>query len=60
MVCSLGLDDIPYFNAGIYLENKSKIGKIEDIFGTTTEVVRAGSGWGSAAATARLPSVPCP
>lgn len=40
MVCKLTLDDIPYFNAGIYLENKSKVGKVEDIFGTTTEVVR--------------------
>ena len=24
---------IPYFNAGIYLENKKKIGKVDEIFG---------------------------
>jgi H/ACA ribonucleoprotein complex subunit 1 len=25
--------DVPYFNAPVYLENKSKIGKVDEIFG---------------------------
>lgn len=29
---------IPYFNAGIYLENKSKIGKVEEVFGPVNKV----------------------
>ena len=35
LVCKLSYPDtkIPYFNAGIYLENKKKIGKIDEIFG---------------------------
>jgi H/ACA ribonucleoprotein complex subunit 1 len=28
------IEDVPYFNAPIYLENKSQIGKIDEIFGT--------------------------
>ncbi len=30
---------IPYFNAGIFLQNKSPIGKVDEIFGPTTEVM---------------------
>jgi H/ACA ribonucleoprotein complex subunit 1 len=35
LVCKLTHPDskIPYFNAGIYLENKKKIGKVDEIFG---------------------------
>ena len=35
LVCKLSSSDtkIPYFNAGIYLENKKKIGKVDEIFG---------------------------
>ncbi|KAL7476136.1 hypothetical protein ACHAWX_000074 [Stephanocyclus meneghinianus] len=35
LVCKLIHPDskIPYFNAGIYLENKKKIGKVDEIFG---------------------------
>ena len=35
LVCKLSQADtkIPYFNAGIYLENKKKIGKVDEIFG---------------------------
>lgn len=35
LVCKLTQSEskIPYFNAGIYLENKKKIGKIDEIFG---------------------------
>jgi H/ACA ribonucleoprotein complex subunit 1 len=29
---------IPYFNAGIYLENKAKIGKVEEVFGPVNRV----------------------
>lgn len=38
MVCRLTNSMIPYFNAGIYLENKSKIGKVEEVFGPINKV----------------------
>ena len=34
-------EQVPYFNAPIYLENKSQIGKIDDIFGPINERVSA-------------------
>lgn len=30
---------IPYFNAGIFLENKQQIGKVDEIFGPIKEYV---------------------
>ena len=38
LVCKSTHKDVPYFNAFIYLENKSKIGKIEEVFGRTAEM----------------------
>lgn len=38
IVCRLTHSMIPYFNAGIYLENKSKIGKVEEVFGPVNKV----------------------
>lgn len=38
MVCRLTHTMIPYFNAGIFLENKAKIGKVEEVFGPVTKV----------------------
>ena len=40
MVCKLATAGsmIPYFNAGVYLENKSKIGKVEEVFGPVNKV----------------------
>ncbi|EDQ87410.1 uncharacterized protein MONBRDRAFT_9945 [Monosiga brevicollis MX1] len=38
LVCKLENRNIPYFNAMIYLENKSEVGKVEDVFGTITDV----------------------
>lgn len=38
MVCKLTNAMIPYFNAGIYLENKAKLGKVEEVFGPVTKV----------------------
>ena len=38
MVCRLTHAMIPYFNAGIYLHNKSKIGKVEEVFGPVNKV----------------------
>ena len=38
MVCRLSNVMIPYFNAGIYLENKAKIGKVEEVFGPINKV----------------------
>ncbi|XP_046682766.1 probable H/ACA ribonucleoprotein complex subunit 1 [Homalodisca vitripennis] len=33
LVCKVEIEDVPYFNAPIYLENKECIGKIDEIFG---------------------------
>lgn len=38
MVCKSTQPMIPYFNAPVYLENKQKIGKIEEILGPINEV----------------------
>ncbi|XP_037949632.1 probable H/ACA ribonucleoprotein complex subunit 1 [Teleopsis dalmanni] len=34
IICKVDIDDVPYFNAPVYLENKEQIGKIDEIFGT--------------------------
>jgi len=39
LVCRLTNPMIPYFNASIYLQNKSKIGKVEEVFGPVTKVM---------------------
>jgi H/ACA ribonucleoprotein complex subunit 1 len=33
LVVKAEIEDVPYFNAPIYLENKEAIGKIDEIFG---------------------------
>jgi H/ACA ribonucleoprotein complex subunit 1 len=33
LVIKVEIEDVPYFNAPIYLENKEQIGKIDEIFG---------------------------
>ena len=39
LVCRWTLPDkVPYFNAGVYLENKRKIGKIDEILGKVLEM----------------------
>jgi hypothetical protein len=39
MLCSsLMPDKVPYFNAPIYLQNKSQIGKVDEILGPINEV----------------------
>ncbi|KAI9228349.1 MAG: H/ACA ribonucleoprotein complex subunit 1 [Piptocephalis tieghemiana] len=38
MVCKSTNDKIPHFNAPIYLENKSQIGKVEEILGPVNQV----------------------
>ncbi|RYZ90925.1 MAG: hypothetical protein EOP04_02345 [Proteobacteria bacterium] len=38
LVCRLTNSMIPYFNAGIYLENKAKVGKVEEVFGPINKV----------------------
>lgn len=39
MLCSsLMADKVPYFNAPIYLQNKSQIGKVDEILGPINEV----------------------
>ncbi|XP_017872965.1 PREDICTED: probable H/ACA ribonucleoprotein complex subunit 1 [Drosophila arizonae] len=37
IVCKVDIDDVPYFNAPIFLENKEQIGKIDEIFGTVRD-----------------------
>ena len=32
-------DSVPYFNAPIFLENKSQIGKVDEIFGPMTDFI---------------------
>lgn len=39
IVCKLLHTRVPYFNAGIYLENKQEVGKVDDIFGPVSEAV---------------------
>ncbi|KAF9561650.1 H/ACA snoRNP pseudouridylase subunit, partial [Lunasporangiospora selenospora] len=38
MVCKSTNEKIPYFNAPIYLENKSQIGKVDEILGPMNEL----------------------
>lgn len=33
LVCKVEIQDVPYFNAPIFLENKEQVGKIDEIFG---------------------------
>lgn len=33
LICKVELEDVPFFNAPIYLENKEQVGKIDEIFG---------------------------
>lgn len=33
LVCKVEIEDVPYFNAPIYLESKEQIGKVDEIFG---------------------------
>ncbi|XP_068152910.1 probable H/ACA ribonucleoprotein complex subunit 1 isoform X2 [Drosophila tropicalis] len=37
LVCKVDIDDVPYFNAPIFLENKEQVGKIDEIFGTVRD-----------------------
>ncbi|CAN0071053.1 unnamed protein product, partial [Heterosigma akashiwo] len=39
MVYKLTNEMVPYFNAGAYLENKTKIGKVDEIFGPVNEIM---------------------
>ena len=39
LVCKSDIEKVPYFNAPIYLENKSQIGKVDEIFGPMQDYV---------------------
>ena len=39
LVCKCTNESVPYFNAPIYLENKSQIGKVDEIFGPMTDFI---------------------
>ncbi len=36
---------VPYFNAGMYLQNKTQIGKVEEIFGCISDGVSGAYNW---------------
>lgn len=36
---------VPYFNAGMYLQNKTQIGKVEEIFGCISDGVSGAHNW---------------
>lgn len=42
LVCKATNDMIPYFNAGVFLENKQQIGKVDEILGPMKEYVSDG------------------
>lgn len=42
MVCKSINEKIPYFNAPIYLENKTQIGRVDEILGPINQVVGGG------------------
>ena len=47
LVCKLENKNVPYFNAMVYKENKTEIGKVEDIFGPVSDAyftVKLGAG----------------
>lgn len=37
LICKAEIENVPYFNAPIYLENKEQIGKVDEIFGNIKE-----------------------
>ncbi|XP_022217463.1 probable H/ACA ribonucleoprotein complex subunit 1 [Drosophila obscura] len=37
LICKVSIEDVPYFNAPIFLENKEQVGKIDEIFGTVRD-----------------------
>jgi len=39
LLCKSSIEDIPWFNKNIYLENKAEIGKVDEILGPTTNFV---------------------
>jgi H/ACA ribonucleoprotein complex subunit 1 len=39
VIKSTQLDQVPFFNAPIYLENKKQIGKVDEIFGPIRDYV---------------------
>ena len=44
MVIKSTNEKVPYFNAPVYLQNKTQIGKVDEIFGPINNVVRQGIG----------------
>ena len=51
LVCQNTQPDIPHFNAPVYFENMTEIGKVDEIFGSLTEArftVKLGQGFQAA------------
>jgi H/ACA ribonucleoprotein complex subunit 1 len=40
LICKSTNEKVPYFNAPVFLENKTPIGKVDEIFGPTSQLVR--------------------
>ena len=45
LICKSSSEKVPYFNAPIYLENKSQVGKIDEIFGQVSSHVSCTYMW---------------
>ena len=43
LVCVSTIEDVPHFNAPIFLENKQQIGKVDEIFGSIRNFVSSHS-----------------
>ena len=39
LVLKATVNGVPYFNAGVFLENKQQVGKVDDIFGPVNDYV---------------------
>ena len=39
LVCKATIEEVPFFNAPIYTENKQQIGKVDEIFGSIRDYV---------------------
>jgi H/ACA ribonucleoprotein complex subunit 1 len=40
LVCKSTIEEVPFFNAPIFTENKQQIGKVDEIFGSIRDYVR--------------------
>ena len=53
-------EKVPYFNAPVFLESKTPVGKVDEIFGPTTEMVRVAACWRATVHSPRARGSPSP